>query len=181
MLFGDRTKGRGWGKRGDSKQALRAAVVETLEQRRMLAATPLAVENARGLIYDSTRDLEYIPTEDGKLLRYDATTGSFLTPIQLPAGTYYSGGDITPDGRWVYLMEWTKAAVVKVDLTTGTSTTSSLQWQASPGFRDFFYTTANGQLIAYDAQRPGLYGVNAQTGDLAYDGDAPGGYSLVAT
>ncbi len=53
---------------------------------------------AADMIHDSKRGLVYISTNDGKILRYQISTASFLTPFTPSATANLAGMDLTPSG-----------------------------------------------------------------------------------
>jgi sugar lactone lactonase YvrE len=82
----------------------------------------LPASNGRDLIFDSHRNLLYIPTTTGLIQRYDLTTDSLLTPWTVSGGPL-GGGDITPDGKYLYIADQERSAfqfiIEKIDLDTG--------------------------------------------------------------
>src|SRR5262249_54286021 len=78
----------------------------------------------RDLIFDPGRNLLYITTSSGLVQRYNATF-HFLQPAW-QVGTALNGGDITPDGRFLYVTEQAfgngQGTVHKVDLASGAVT-----------------------------------------------------------
>jgi sugar lactone lactonase YvrE len=85
----------------------------------------LPITDARDLIFDATRNWLYATTNRGMIERYDITSESLLAPLPV-AFTPLLGGDISPDGRYLYVAESERNAVEavirKVDLLTGAVT-----------------------------------------------------------
>lgn len=71
------------------------------------------------MVYDDNRHLVYI-TNGNSLLRYDLSTASFLSPIQL--GGNLSGIDISPDGNTLAVADRSGVWIHLVDLQTGSYT-----------------------------------------------------------
>lgn len=63
----------------------------------------IPVTNHRDMVFDPTRNLLYITTDDGDLERFDLTTQTLLNPIQV--GNVLNGADITPDGSQLVIAE----------------------------------------------------------------------------
>lgn len=101
------------------------AVVEGLETRRLLAGITIPLEQYADAIYDTTSELLYIPTHDGTIERFDPQSRSLLSPLVLNGweeDNWLGGGDITPDGRWLYVADGKAKIIWQVDLATGVST-----------------------------------------------------------
>ena len=75
-------------------------------------------------VFDPTRGLHYISTNDGKILRLDVRTREFLAPFDV--GIQLGGIDITPDGSAIYVAEQepgtTQSIIRKVDPESGAVT-----------------------------------------------------------
>ena len=75
------------------------------------------------MVYDTQRQVLYITTSDGDVLRYSMATQSFLTPFDL--GGSLCGIDISPDGNTLAVADQDETAsnnwIDVVDLTTGIS------------------------------------------------------------
>ena len=75
-------------------------------------------------VFDPTRGLHYISTNDGKILRLDVRTREFLAPFDV--GIQLGGIDITPDGSAIYVAEQepgtTQSFIRKVDPESGAVT-----------------------------------------------------------
>ena len=80
----------------------------------------LSVSGHRDLIYDPIRQQLLVTTSSGVVLRFNEATRSFLSPISV--GGALNGGDITPDGNFLYVSDSTYTGgntnVHKVDLNT---------------------------------------------------------------
>lgn len=63
----------------------------------------IPVTNHQDLVFDPTRDMLYITTDDGKLERFDLNTQSLLSRIHI--GDVLNGADITPDGNQLVIAE----------------------------------------------------------------------------
>lgn len=78
------------------------------------------IENRVNHVYDSSRDLIYISTQTGDVLRFHVNSQSFLEPLRI--GQFASGLDITADGKFLYVGEGhaseTEGKLYKVDLET---------------------------------------------------------------
>jgi sugar lactone lactonase YvrE len=87
-------------------------------------ASLIPVANRRDLVYDRSRGILYITTADGLVQRYDVAAQTLLAPWQVGASLY--GGDITPDGQYLYAAEGlsgaTQGFLYKVNLDDGTVT-----------------------------------------------------------
>ncbi len=75
-------------------------------------------------VFDQTRGLHYISTNDGQILRLDVRSMTFLTPFDV--GIRPGGIDITPSGSAIYVAEQepgtTQSLIRKVDPETGAVT-----------------------------------------------------------
>ncbi|NEO85000.1 MAG: DUF4114 domain-containing protein [Spirulina sp. SIO3F2] len=89
------------------------------------SSTLLSHPAAHDPIYDPVRNRLYLTTNFGKVERYDITTQQWLTPFEI--GNNLNHGDITPDGKYLYVAENqtsnNQGFVYKVDLDTGAQTT----------------------------------------------------------
>ncbi|HEY9667923.1 MAG TPA: SdrD B-like domain-containing protein, partial [Coleofasciculaceae cyanobacterium] len=87
-------------------------------------STLIPITDRRDLIFDSQRNRLYITTSDGDVERYDITTKTLLTPLDV--GNSLNGGDITPDGSALYIADnqrgATQAFIRKVNLNDGSVT-----------------------------------------------------------
>src|SRR5437762_2809135 len=84
--------------------------IESLERRDLFSGPYLiSATGASGAIFDSTRNRIYVPTSGGAVLRYDLNTKTTLTPWNAVGGSL-GGGDITPDGKAIYVADMTRAA-----------------------------------------------------------------------
>ena len=136
------------------------ASMQVLESRRLLASTLVPVTGAMDLIYDPTRNDLYVTTDSGSLARYDLDTRQLLVPIQ--AGTKLRGGDITPDGKYLYIADTGNNAIRKVDLANGQATTLSsvgAAWDLKIGADNMIFVT------------DGPLKINADTGEVTYLGE----------
>jgi DNA-binding beta-propeller fold protein YncE len=79
--------------------------------------------NRVGMVADPVRNVVYVPTTDGNVLRYSLASQSFLTPFAL--GGSLQGIDISPDGNTLVVADSSYGAssnwINAVDLTTGNS------------------------------------------------------------
>ncbi|GAA6618924.1 hypothetical protein NUACC26_047360 [Scytonema sp. NUACC26] len=86
------------------------------------SGTLIAIADRRDLIFDQKRNRLYMTTSDGDVERYDIATGTLLAPFDVGNSLY--GGDITPDGNYLYIAEGQKGAtqafIRKVNLNDGT-------------------------------------------------------------
>lgn len=75
-------------------------------------------------VFDPTRGLHYISTNDGQILRLDVRTKTFLAPFDV--GNQLGGIDVTPDGSAIYVAEQTpgttQSIIRKVDPDSGAVT-----------------------------------------------------------
>ncbi len=96
-------------------------------------STLIPVTTRREVIFDGKRNQLLITTTDGDLYRYDLATRTLLAPIDV--GLYLGGGDITEDGKYLYVTESLRGlgqgVVHKVDLDTGAVT--DLHYEAADG------------------------------------------------
>jgi hypothetical protein len=116
-------------------------LLEKLESRVLLAVdltgvttvratgTLVAVADHRDLIYDSARQRLYITTATG-VERLDVATGQRLSAIGVASGL--QGGDITVDGKYLYIAQGDAFALHKVDLEAGTAVALSYPPQSYP-------------------------------------------------
>lgn len=77
--------------------------------------TLLSGAQPRDLIYDPTRH-QLLDIEPARIVRYDAKDGKLIDAI--PLGLSLAGGDITPDGKFLYVSELGSHEVYKLDLDT---------------------------------------------------------------
>ena len=121
-------------RRGGSSRRLR---LELLEDRRLLAVGPswpqpantagpsytIAATGRVDMVCDTKRDLLYISTNAGSVLRYDLSARAMLTPFQL--GGSLMGIDISPDQNTLVVADSSYSGSTSwidvVDLTTGVS------------------------------------------------------------
>lgn len=78
------------------------ARIEALETR-CLPSVVIPVIAHRDLVYDNTRDLLYITTNEGRLERWDPSQQQLLTAYTF--GSLQNGADITKDGASLYVAE----------------------------------------------------------------------------
>lgn len=104
---------------------------QTLPERRLTTSSflPLpsivtpqgTVQTTVDHVFDPTRGLHYISTNDGQILRLDVRTSTFLAPFDV--GNRLGGIDITPDGSAIYVAEQepgtTQSIIRKVDPESG--------------------------------------------------------------
>ena len=85
----------------------------------------IPVTNHQDMVFEPTRELLYITTDDGELERFDLNTQSLLSPISV--GNVLNGADITPDGTQLVVAEdvsgQDQGFVHLVDLTDNTVST----------------------------------------------------------
>lgn len=79
-----------------------SAQIEALETR-TLPSVVIPVPSHRDLVYDNTRDLLYITTDQGQLQRWDPVQQQLLTAYAF--GAVQTGADITKDGAYLYVAE----------------------------------------------------------------------------
>src|SRR4051812_10865937 len=106
-----------------------------LEARDVPSTLVYSGTNQRALVYDPGRDLLYITTSTGTIERFDAVNNVLLSPIAVPGAPTLNGADITPDGTVLVVADngkgaTQKAAVHRIDLTTGTNTDLSYTAQS---------------------------------------------------
>ena len=77
----------------------------------------IPVTGQQDLIFDPARNQLYITTSSGLLQRYDLATETLLAPWQV--GGSLQSGDITPDGKYLYMTDIDNLAIRRVDLVTG--------------------------------------------------------------
>ena len=81
----------------------------------------LEVAQPRDVIFDDHRQMLYIGTSEGKLVRYDLVNRQFLSPLIF--GSELNGMDITPDASHLYVTEGKPSGATgilhKVNLNTG--------------------------------------------------------------
>src|SRR5438445_6027676 len=65
------------------------------------------------LIFDPTRN-QLLSVQEHAVARYDASSGALLGSIAIQDSVEH--GDITPDGKYFYLTDFDRPAVLKVDL-----------------------------------------------------------------
>ncbi|MFN0018150.1 MAG: Ig-like domain-containing protein [Pirellulaceae bacterium] len=84
--------------------------------------TPAAdIQSVVDHVFDQTRGIEYVSTNDGQILRLDLRSMTFLTPLKV--GIQLGGIDVTPDGSAIYVAEQqpgtTQSVIRKVDPDSG--------------------------------------------------------------
>ena len=108
------------------------------------AALLIPTSGHRDHAYDISRDLLYITTNSGQILRYDMAARDFITPCNV--GVSLNGIDLTKDGNFAYVAEGqagpTEGYIRKVNLNTGTHV-------------NIAYTKAFGESGAYDVATAG--------------------------
>src|SRR5207237_9515620 len=81
----------------------------------------LPIPDARGLVFDSFRNLLYVMTAHGTVERYDPITETLLAPLAI--GVDLWGADLTADGSALYVAEAAAGPgggiLRKIDLATG--------------------------------------------------------------
>jgi 6-phosphogluconolactonase (cycloisomerase 2 family) len=137
---------------------------ETLEDR-VTPSTLIPVAGARDLVYDDARDLLYVTTTAGRVERYDANTGTLLTPFSV--GINLNGADITAAGDFLYAAETAANLIRRVDLSTGAVT--NFAYAGGNGAYDVGIA-ANGQVF-FDARFAGsgsvtLFSLDPATGTI---------------
>ena len=99
----------------------------------------IPVSNHQDIVFDATRDLLYITTDDGDLERFNLNTQTLLNPIDV--GNVLNGADITPDGSQLVIAEDVTSGgqglVHLVDLTDNSVNTAA-------------YTLEFGEIGAWD-------------------------------
>jgi Bacterial Ig-like domain (group 3)/Dockerin type I domain len=100
--------------------------LERLEPRTTPSTLIYAGNNARGLVYDATRNLLDFTTTAGSIGRYDPVANTLIAPFNVPGAPSLAGIDITPDGSTLVIGDITPGAptgfIVRMDATTGVST-----------------------------------------------------------
>ncbi|MBC8003426.1 MAG: cadherin-like domain-containing protein, partial [Opitutaceae bacterium] len=80
-----------------------------------------ALQSVVDHVFDPTRGLEYISTNDGQILRLNVRSMTFLPPFQV--GIQLGGIDLAPDGSAIYVAEQepgtTQSMIRKVDPDSG--------------------------------------------------------------
>jgi sugar lactone lactonase YvrE len=98
----------------------------------------VAMTGQRDLIFDDFRNQVIIPKDDGTVVRFDLKSQTVLTPWKV--GSSLRGGDITVDGRYLYVADaiggLTQSFFRKVDLATGVATKLTFASQPGAGSRD---------------------------------------------
>jgi hypothetical protein len=84
----------------------------------------LAIPGRADLIYNPALGELDIPCANGDIFRYDPVLNQFRPALHVTAT--FGKGDVTTDGRFLYLTDTTADLLHKIDLTTGTDTTLSL-------------------------------------------------------
>lgn len=97
--------------------------VEPLERRTLLSGPYLiGTPSAGGAIFDHARNRVYVPSGGGNILRFDLNTKAMLAPWTGIGGNL-GGGDITPDGKFLYVADGVMAGgssmVHKITIDTG--------------------------------------------------------------
>lgn len=91
---------------------------QALEARQLLSTTLLPIADHYDLVFDAIRNqLDIVGASS--VYRYDLATKSMLPSI--PVGGAPGYGDITSDGRFLYLTDRLTTAIHKVDLAGGTA------------------------------------------------------------
>src|SRR5262245_54230737 len=111
---------------------LRLAALEP----RDLPSTLIPVPDRNDLIFDDVRGRLYVTTDHGTVERFDVATGTMLTSWVLDGGLV-GGGDLPPDGKFLYVADGDQLQVWKIDVATGAA-------KALP------YTTPGGALHSFD-------------------------------
>src|SRR5262245_8988656 len=100
--------------------------LEHLESRTTPSTLIYAGNNARGLVYDATRNLINFTTTAGSVGRYDPVANMLIAPFNVPGAPSLAGIDITPDGSTLVIGDITPGTptgfIVRMDATTGVST-----------------------------------------------------------
>lgn len=153
------------------------AVLETLEERRLLASTLIPVSGAEDLIFDSTRNQLCITTSSGAVKRYDLQSG---VTTSIAAGTKLLGGDITPDGKSLYVADGGANAIRKVDLGSGAITNLSYIPNSGEGYAWDLKILSDGKAY-FSGQYNGSGSANFRQIDLSTDSisTVSGYYSLL--
>ena len=121
-------------RRTAEKRGITRACAEVLEQRQLLASNLVSVTGAQDLIFDSTGNELYITTSSGKLQRYDIASHTLLPSWAI--GSDLRGGDITADGKCLYIADYGSKVIRKVELTSGV-VTSLAYGTDNPGGRPY--------------------------------------------
>jgi hypothetical protein len=151
--------------------------IELLESRLLLSSTLLAIQDSRDLIYDNSRNRLYVTTAGGLIRRFDVASQTLLSPLVV--GSSLNGGDITPDGHYLYVTEGAIAGVVhKVDLNTGTVTDLTYPAQSESGGWDL-KIASNGKAfltVKTDgvAQWVGIHQIDLTSDTISNRFDVPG-------
>jgi uncharacterized delta-60 repeat protein len=105
------------------------------DPRTTTSGTFISAPGRADMVHDAERNLLYIGTAAGDLLRYSLTTGAFLDPLHL--GGSLGGIDISPDGDTLAIADSTNDSsndwIHVVDLATLTSRTISFPLAADEG------------------------------------------------
>ena len=67
------------------------------------------------ILHDEARDLLYISTSTGSVLRYQLSSKTFLTPISIPSSSL-GGIDLSPDGNTLAVASFDVTSLHLVDL-----------------------------------------------------------------
>jgi hypothetical protein len=140
----------------------------------------IPVSNHRDLVYDGTRGILYITTENGLVQRYDVAHQTLLAPWSVGVSLY--GADISPDGAYLYTTEdvhvVNQSMLHKVNLNDGTVTDLIFNQPGGVG-GTWAITIANTGKALFDSRYDGSGWVPLRQIDLASDAitvrtDAPG-------
>ncbi len=150
-------------------------------------STLIPVTDHRDLIFDPQRDYLYITTAVGLVQRYDVQHQTLLAPFSV--GTSLAGGDITPDGNWLYVADTSgsnsQAIIHKVNLNTGavTNLTTPISFP-QVGAVDVKVTSNStafaGAATAFTGNWEYLWQINLTAGTIANRQPQPAGGTYVS-
>lgn len=147
-----------------------ALLTAALPVRALADGVLIAATERRGLAWDASRGLLYITTSDGKIQRYDPTSGSLLSAFTV--GVELNGIAVTPDGDYAYVAEDTAGSTQgffrKVDLASGTRTNVAYTQQGLESGAYDIAMTSHGIALT-TTQFAGSGGVPLRSLDLSDD------------
>ena len=159
---------------GSFVQGIRAIpAIEALEGRTLFAGPYLiATAHAAEAIFDPGRNRLYVPTTTGSVLRYDLNTRTQLSAWNV--GGYLAGGDITPDGKYLYIADQTGAGgqslVHKITIDNGAVKNIPYTLSYDDYGNDVVVTSDGKALVSHTGQWGAIRIINTSTDVLTADG-----------
>ena len=116
---------------GDGQQAAVVGTLEASSRTTVSSSFTISASTRVDIVSDSLRNLLYITTTEGDVLRYSLAARQFLTPFHL--GGFLQGADISPDqntlvvadgnhdanNSWIHVIDLTTGNCQKINFTLG--------------------------------------------------------------